>query len=437
MIIRRNFYVVLALLAGSVLAASIWGKDVYYRLIYLWGFLIASSWIWTRISLRGIRLRRFARTTRQQVGQIFEERFEINNESRFPHLWIAIQDQSNLPGSGSSRVLSWIGGLQQRSYISYSWLTRRGLFQLGPTQISSGDLFGLFGVERFLQGNTSLLVTPFLVELQSFPSPMGVLPGGPALRQKTLEVTPYAAGIREYLPGDSLNRIHWASTARHDRMMVKEFEQDPQSDVWIFVDAQEFVHAELPEARPILKPDPMQLWRHRPEEVRLPPATIEYAVSSAASIARYYLNKGHAVGLASSGKTSSILPAERGERQLGKIMENLAFLEADGDLSLPGMVSTQASYMPRGCTVVLITPSTLQEVALVVDDLQRRSLHPVAVLINAATFGGGLGTVSLETLIRARNIPVMQVSNQVDLRESLEANAPGFAQFSPWAQEAD
>ena len=143
------------------------------------------------------------------------------------------------------------------------------------------------------------------------------------------------------------------------------------------------------------------------------------------------------MGLASSGKTSSILPAERGERQLGKIMENLAFLEADGDLSLPGMVSTQASYMPRGCTVVLITPSTLQEVALVVDDLQRRSLHPVAVLINAATFGGGLGTVSLETLIRARNIPVMQVSNQVDLRESLEANAPGFAQFSPWAQEAD
>ena len=53
-------------------------------------------------------------------------------------------------------------------------------------------------------------------------------------------------GVREYVDGDPLNRIHWMSTARRDRLMVKEFELDPQSDVWIFLDAEREVQSTLP-----------------------------------------------------------------------------------------------------------------------------------------------------------------------------------------------
>ncbi len=432
--IRRNFWVVIVLLAASIFAAAVWGSQIYYRLVYVWGFLLITSWIWTRVSLRGFDLHRYARTNRQQVGQVFEERFEIDNRSGLPHLWTALRDHSTLPGSAGSRVLTWIGGKQQRSFLSYSWLTRRGLFRLGPTEISSGDLFGLFSISKEFSSPQSLLVTPFLIELQSFPSPVGILPGGPTLRQKTLEVTPYAAGVREYLPGDSLNRIHWPTTARRERLMVKEFEQDPQADVWIFIDAQKFVQAALPEAIPILKADSIMLWRHKPEEVRLPSATIEYAISAAASISHYFIFRGHAVGLASAGQTYSVLPAERGERQLGKILENLAFLQGDGTLSLPGLVSAQAGYLPRGGTVILITPSTLPEVAIAVDDLQRRSMHPVVVLINSASFGGGLGTNDLLASIQARNIPVLQVNNRDDMRVALEAGSAPQFDFSPWRE---
>ena len=136
--LRRNFWVVLVLFIISFGAALITGTPIYYRLVYLWMLLIVTGWIWAHFSLRGISLRRQARTMRQQVGQIFEERFEVTNQSRLPRLWLSLKDEGAIPGSAGSRVLSWIGGHQQRTYLSYTWLTKRGQFPLGPTVFEFG-----------------------------------------------------------------------------------------------------------------------------------------------------------------------------------------------------------------------------------------------------------------------------------------------------------
>ena len=142
-----------------------------------------------------------------------------------------------------------------------------------------------------------------MVHLSFFPFPAGILPGGKALRRKTQEVTPHAAGVREYAPGDSLSRIHWPITVRKDKFMVKEFDQDPQADVWIFLDGEKLVQSKLPDP-----PQPKliySLWALGQEyHVTLPQDTFEYAVSVAASIAHYFLKRGEAVGLACAGQTT-------------------------------------------------------------------------------------------------------------------------------------
>jgi uncharacterized protein (DUF58 family) len=421
--VKRTFWIVVILVVASLFGAIVWGSKVYSHLIYVWAVLVISSYFWTVVSLRGIQVQRQTRTQRQQVGQVFEERFEVDNHSRLGRLWVSIQDKGTLIGSGGSRVLSWIGGGQQRSYISYTWLTHRGSFLLGPTKISSGDLFGLFSVSREIASNKSLLVTPYFVELQSFPNPAGLLPGGRTQHRRTLEVTPYAAGVREYAPGDALSRIHWPSTARRNQLMVKEFEQDPQADVWILVDAHKFVQAALPDAYTIRKGENVFLWRRKPEEVRLPSATIEYAVSAAASIANYYIIRGYAVGLATAGQIYTVLPAERGERQLGKILEVLAFIEGEGKLPLYGLVTAQAGTIPRGSTVILITSSVQSEVLLASGELERRGLQPVVVLINAGSFGGAVGSKDLAAEMIARNIPTLILENHQDIRLGLQPSA--------------
>src|SRR5690606_21783269 len=112
------------------------------------------------------------------------------------------------------------------------------------------------------------------------------------------------SGVRDYQPGDSFNRIHWRSTARKDRMLVKEFELDPLADVWIFLDLSESTLVERPAARigteNLYAPPP-----------NLPPSTEEYGVTIAASLAQYFVEKGRALGFATYCPHREIVQPDR------------------------------------------------------------------------------------------------------------------------------
>src|SRR5512137_869605 len=139
--------VVLAILAASLIAGLATGGKLYYRLSVFWAMLFFGTWLWSIFSLRSLKFTRSARSLRAQVGQIFEERFEIQNLNRFPRLWMELRDQSSLPGADGSRVITMLRGRQSRSYLSRVRLIRRGVFPLGPTVIATGDIFGLFPIE--------------------------------------------------------------------------------------------------------------------------------------------------------------------------------------------------------------------------------------------------------------------------------------------------
>ncbi len=248
--------------------------------------------------------------------------------------------------------------------------------------------------------------------IPTFPPPPGLLPGGKAIRQRTFDVTPHAAEVREYMPGDPMKRIHWPSTAHRGQFMVKEFEQDPQAEIWLFLDAYRPVHFSITDKEISLHTD--KLWLRRPK-ISLPGDTFEYAVSVAASLASYFLMNRRAVGLACEAGKSTIVPSERGERQINKIMENLAFLQPEGRLPLIGLVDMQAKFLPLGSGVILITPAVQPDLLLAVEDLQHRNLRPVVVLINSETFGGREGTKEMAAVLLSRNIPVSQIGLGDDL----------------------
>ena len=186
---------------------------IYSRLTNFWLVLLVGSWAWSRFVLWKIKFQRRTYTKRAQVGEIFEERFELDNPTRIPKLWIEVDDRSTLPGSRGSQVHSLIGGKQGRSHLSRTRLVERGVFQLGPTSLRSGDPFGFFPMEVEFPQTSSLMVLPSTVEIQNFPGPPGHLPGGDALRRRTHQITPNASSVREYVTGDPMSRIHWASSA--------------------------------------------------------------------------------------------------------------------------------------------------------------------------------------------------------------------------------
>jgi len=416
---RAGRVLAIILLLGGLIGVLVDAGEIFTRFLYLGILVIVVSWLWTQFALSGVSVKRRTRSLRASVGDTFEEHFELANNSRIGKLWIELANESNMPIAHGSRLMTMVGRKQKRTHIARTWLFRRGGYKLGPTRLISGDPFGLFRTERVFPAEHSLVVLPMIYEISSFLSPPGLLPGGQVIRRKALDITPHASGVREYVPGDPMKRIHWPTTARRGQLVVKEFEQDPHAEVWLFLDAQRVVHAEKPSEIPEAYTDGWMLDR-RPK-FDLPPSTLEYAISITASLAHYYLKQPRAVGLVTATPQFRIIPAEWSERQESKILETLSFIEAEGTLSIAGLAAAQAGQLPQGSSAILVTPTVYPELISAVDDLQRRSLRPVIVLLIADSFGGPKGGEKLYNSLLERNVPVCRIYCGADLTLELSS----------------
>jgi uncharacterized protein (DUF58 family) len=308
----------------------------------------------------------------------------------------------------------------------------RGEFPLGPTRISTGDPFGFFSASKKIAPTQTLIVLPMIFQIQSFLFPPGLLPGGQVIRRKSSDITPHASGVREYVHGDAMKRIHWPTSARRNQLMVKEFEQDPQAEIWLYLDLQKSVHYE--KIYHIEERTAESIFFGKPPKFQLPPSTLEYSISITASLAHYFLGQRRTVGYVSAGKTFVVHSAERSERQEAKILETLAFVEGNGILSIAALVTAQASQLPQGSSVILVTSTVRPDLLQAVDELQMRYLSPVVVLLDAETFGGLRGTDTLVRSLRERRVPVCVIACDADLVQALSLlpSSFDFKDMRPW-----
>jgi uncharacterized protein (DUF58 family) len=299
-----------------------------------------------------------------------------------------------MPGHHLDGVIS-LGPVGRKVWQLRSECTRRGRFSLGPVWVTSGDPFGIFRTSRKLADGANIVVYPKAVPLPGFGRVPGELPGGALQGVRVQFSTPNVSSVRDYRPGDAVNRIHWPTTARTNRLMVREFELDPTADVWIVLD--------------------LNLDAHTGTGLE---STEEYAVNATASVARHLLDQGRAVGLVSQSAT---LPADRGPRQAERILEVLALVQASSQLTLSALLSAESSRFARSSTLIVVTPSTAEAWARFCQALNGRGVHTTAVLIEAATFGQAPSTLLLVSSLAAAHITMYLVKRGDQLERALSA----------------
>jgi uncharacterized protein (DUF58 family) len=407
---------VVLMILGGLAGALAGGAAFYSHLLYLGLLLWIGSWLWTFFVARSLRIERFSDARRGSVGDIFKERFDVSNGSRLSALWVEVKNATPISASGS-RLLTTLRAHQKQSYAVRMWLTRRGSFPLGPTIVTVSDPLGLFRVEKQFAASKSLTVLPMIFPIESFLSPPGLLPGGQVIRRKSTDITPHASGVREYNSGDPMKRIHWPTSIRRGQLMVKEFDQDPQAEVWLFLDAQKSAQASKPHDEIPELPVQDLLFTRRPK-FTLPPSTLEYGITITASFAHYFIQQKRSVGFVAADRAYTMIPAEHNERHENKILETLAFLEGKGNLSIAALVGAQARQLPSGSSVILVTPTIEPELLIAVDDVQRRNLRPVLILLSAESFSGQTGSDKLMHLLMERRVPVCPVRCEDDLAKT-------------------
>lgn len=373
--------------------------------------LLAISWLWSWSSLRGLRIERESGADRAQVGQEIHERLRVENLTRWGKLWVEIRDHSSLPGHNASQVVSLLPKGSAR-WHTRSICVRRGRFLMGPLTLNGGDPFGLFPTRRLLPQTHELIIYPATVDVSSFVLPVGELPGGSTTQGRTPQITPNAVGVREYLPGDSFNRISWLSTARTGHLMVKEFELDPTADVWVVLDMDGRTHIQgMVQGVSADNDDPLARM--------LLNSTEEYSVTVAASLARHFLNQNRTVGLMMSGQHREILPTDRGARQLMKILEALAVIRAEGQQPLPELLLAEAGRFGRHSTIIIITASTDETIARALMGLVARGVKVVTIIIEPSTFGAAESSILLVSGLAAIAVPTYLIKRGEDIARAL------------------
>lgn len=410
---RRN--VVYLLISASLITGLITGRAFFFNIAYLFGGLLVIAYIWSWGSVRWLGISRKTRARRAQVGRNLDEVFTVKNRAVLPKLWLEVRDFSDLPAHRASHVVPAIGPRgSYRWYVQTPCLSR-GEFRLGPMVISSGDPFGLFLTPRKVSATSTIIVYPALVPVRKFELPMGALSGGEAQRQRTHFVTTNAVGVREYVPGDSFNRIHWRSTARRERLMVKEFELDPLVDIYLLVDFSASALYETAAVKRIRGDGPVI-----PNDRHLPASTEEYAVVAAASLANHFIELNRALGFVAYTPAREVHAAERGERQLTRILTTLATARSKSPYTLAQMLTLETPNLARGATLVIVTASTDSAWIAEAQVLAQRGIRPMCVFINPQSFGASVVTDEFRGMLQLAKIPTITINQFDDLSASLE-----------------
>ena len=226
----RRGRLVLALAAACYLAAWALGSKPLYPVAIGLALAVLVAVAWVRLSARPMRLARQTRKRANVEGEIVPVRLDLALSSRIRPPGLVVSERIGRLGERVTRLDRLRGG-----YLLDAVPRGRYPFERASARIE--DPFGLAAAEVPLPTGGALLVRPRFVALERLFSDAGsVRPGG--ARQAVRRPTGYDVhGVREWVEGESLHHVHWRSTARTGRLMVKELEDAPRDEVAVVLDA--------------------------------------------------------------------------------------------------------------------------------------------------------------------------------------------------------
>ena len=339
----------------------------------------AISRLWARHLFRRVSARSELSEARAFQGEEVDLQFEVENRKLLPLPWfdlrLTISDEIEIdgetPAAASAPGLSWLtrrgalGWYERRRWRLRISASERGQFQIGPTQIRSADLLGIFPSYWDSPVMTPFIAYPrvFALDDLGFPAdrPMGESKG----RNRVFEDPLRIAGVRDYEPGDPLRRIDWKATARHGELQSRVYEPSAVQHLYVLLNIDTLEHS----------------WEGYLKD------ELERTVSIAASLAVWATGRRYAVGLLANGSLPNSdrpirLAPSRARSQLTRILETLAVVQPLTMGDLAGRLRREAARLPLGSTLVLAAAFIPDELAEAMRRLQDEG-YRVAVVVTS------------------------------------------------------
>ena len=279
---------------------------------------------------------------------------------------VLLEDQ--LPAVLRTRARFAFSGIEPRGHREATYKLRpqlRGRYEIGPGDMSCVDPFSLARVRRDAGGTTPLLVYPRIEQL--------VLPRDrgerrslsvSALRQPTGATGEDFYTLREYVEGDDLRKIHWPSTAKRQRYMIRQEETPWHNRATIVLDD-----------------------RARAYEGD----AFERAVEAAASLVDLYHRSGYTYRLTGAHHTG--FGSNRGANHRSRCLDHLATVQrkplgSGPDPLLARFAELEARTTAEG-TLVVVSGDIETDASIALTRCRRRFKQVIAITFPSHRFGPG------------------------------------------------
>ena len=314
---------------------------------------------------------------RAKAGQPVQVSLRVVNQGRPISSLLLVEDQVPAGLSAPARFAFGEvegGGDREATYAVRP--SRRGRYLVGPTWASFLDPFGVACTRTCIADPSTMLVHP-RVEPLSLPRDLGDLRSvaTSALSQPAVARGEDFYTLREYVEGDDLRRVHWPSTAKRDRYMIRQEETPWHTRATVILD-------------------------DRRSSLREP---FERAVEAAASLVDLYQRSGYSFRLlCASGRAVGF---GRGDHHLTRCLDLLATVEPDGPPeSLLTRLAEVAEDTKPQAALALVSPRIGRDEAVSLVAAGRRSRQ-----VSAVSFQGGDEAVEVMRLLKRSGIRAVTV----------------------------
>ncbi len=368
--------------------AILYGLTAYRGwLVFLLG--LAGLWLlaafWALAMERGLSIERKIHLAWATVGESVHEQLKVINKSWLPAIWVEIVDASDTL-EAPIRLVTDVGSHSTRTRRPSHLFKRRGLYSLGPTRLRAGDPFGIYTITLMNQHASSILVTPPLLPLKQIRISSGGWSGDDKRSRGAIERNISDAGVRDYIPGDSLRRIHWPASAHFNSLIVRQLDAAASRDWWIFVDLDKAVQVGTGQD-----------------------STLELSIVLAASLAARGLREHRRVGLALAGPKLIWLEPRSDPAHRWRILKALSMAEP-GSHTVKELV--ELGKPVQTATVIFITPSP--DPAWIASAVRRnRRGNIAALLVDPADFGSPLDQDRVIASLARSRIPYTSIPRQL------------------------
>ena len=350
--------------------------DLSILCILVFGIAIVLK-VWAKKAGKKIVCRLIANRTRVFPEENITFTLSVENHKPLP-VWLDIEVPVHASMNTFAESATFHG---QQTLLWYQqalfeWQTatlKRGVYEIGPLHVLSGDLLGFFQFESTDREAAEIVVYPKIVPLPLFSLPKREffgIPGG----ESPVDDPVYILGTSDYHYGRPARYIHWKASARHQRLQEKVFDSSVQEKVLFLINIEGFAKAGGKES-------------------------FERGLEIIASLALQFDRQGCAMGLLTNGEvkgSSSSVAVSRGSQQLARILETLARLQPLQTNDFIDILET-TGVVPWGTTCLFLSLNNDDSTKIIVEYLKRRKIPVIMVSAEMASLRRENNPVTPET----------------------------------------